>query len=453
MENAAIIDALAKDLGRPRLEVSLLDIGMCISEIDHAISNLSEWSKPEQVPSPLPMMPGQSEIRNDPLGAVLILTPFNYPVNLALSPLCAALAGGNVALLKTSELCPNVSRLLCEVFPKYIDEKSIAVVEGGVDVSTYLLSLKFDHIFFTGSEKVGRIVAKAAAEHLTPVTLELGGKCPAIITETADLELAARRVMWTKWANAGQTCLAVDYAIVHVSVVDTFLLKCAEALKKFAENESVEKSRNFSRIVSTAHTKRISNLIELCKDSVKIGGQFDVSKKFIEPTVIGDIDRNSALMKEEIFGPLMGVMQYSDLKEVYAIIQDHPTPLALYVFTGKPDVAEIIYRNTQSGGFCINDCMMHFGNTHLPFGGVGTSGMGSYHGIHGFKTFTHQRAVLKASSLVDPWIRYPPYTESNENLFQRAISLGWVDSAKLYRLLTILGFISAVAAPFAYARL
>jgi len=360
--------------------------------------------------------------------------------------LVAALSAGNCAIIKPSELTPASSSLLASLLPRYTDPRAIRVVQGGIPETSALLKEKWDYIFFTGSDVVGRIVAKAAAENLTPYTLELGGKSPTIISPDADLKLAARRIMWGKVLNCGQTCIAPDYVFVPSELKRAFVDECKSVLNQFFQG-NVSTSKDYGRIVNERHAKRIAALIDKEKDKILVGGKYDIQSKFVEPTLM-EADATSSIMKDEIFGPILPILTYNDLNTVIEFINSRPKPLALYVFTSSSRFSDRLLKETSSGGVSINDVMMHFANPNLPFGGVGNSGQGNYHGKFGFETFSHAKAVLNKSVYGDAPARYPPYTLGKERLFRFVASIYRVNSAtfgKMFKLVVLPLVIAALA--------
>jgi aldehyde dehydrogenase (NAD+) len=401
-----ILDALHVDLGRPRLESFIGETGFMVKEVDHARRHLREWMKPERVPTPVVLQPGKSEVHKEPLGVVLVIGPWNYPFQLVMSPLVGALAAGNTVLIKPSEVAVNTSALLARLLPQYLEPDAVAVYEGGVEETTKLLEERFDHIFYTGNGAVARIIYAAAAKHLTPVTLELGGKTPCIIDENVDLDVAARRITWGKFFNAGQTCVAPDYLMVHEKVRDRFLDKMKTTVREFYGDDP-QKSSDYGRIVNTRHHQRLSKLLPSGEPVTKI--EVDEADRYISPVILRDVAPDSLAMADEIFGPILPVMSFRESEEVIRFVNDRPKPLALYVFTHSDRFADKILGNTSSGGATINHVWMHLGVPGLPFGGVGDSGLGNYHGKFSFDTFTHRRGVLHKPLRIDPPIMYPPY--------------------------------------------
>jgi aldehyde dehydrogenase (NAD+) len=406
---AAINAALHADLGKSGFEARMTETGTVLAEIEHTLSKLKAWMRPTRVSTPLSAQPGHSKIVHEPLGVVLIMAPWNYPVNLTLMPLIGAIAAGNCAAIKPSEVSANTSLVLGRLIPAYLDTDAFAVFEGGPEISTELLEQRFDHIFFTGSENIGRVVMTAAAKHLTPVTLELGGKSPCIIHEDSDLALAARRTAWGKFLNAGQTCIAPDYVLVHDSVADAFVGHLKSAIEALFGKDP-KASPDYPRLINERHFDRVSGLIG--GGTIAIGGTTDRETRYIEPTVLTGVAPEADVMREEIFGPVLPVMTYGTLDEAIGFITSRPKPLALYVFSKSGEIQDEVIARTSSGGACINDVVMHLAVPDLPFGGVGTSGMGAYHGRTSFDTFSHARAVLTRSVHLDVPLRYPPFTET-----------------------------------------
>lgn len=415
---SAFLDALATDLGKPRVEGFITDIAFVTSEVKSMIKKLKKWNKPERVGTPLVAMPGRSRLIPEPVGVVLVIAPWNYPVHLLLVPVAGAIAAGNAVVMKPSEVTANTSALLASLVPKYLDSSAIALVEGGVPETTDLLEQHFDHIFYTGNGTVGRIVMAAAVKNLTPVTLELGGKSPVIIDASANLRVAARRVAWGKWLNAGQTCIAPDYVLVNSSVRDGFVDELGKAITEFFGSEPKE-SDSYGRIVSPNHFARVSALME--GGTAVIGGETDAATRYIAPTVLLDVDSDAQIMKEEIFGPLLPIVDVASTEVAIAHINANPHPLALYVFTGDKRVAADVINRTTAGGVTVNGTIMHFSNPNLPFGGIGESGMGGYHGKAGVRLFQHMKPVLTRGTKMDPSIAYPPYTDRKAKIFRKVL--------------------------------
>lgn len=413
-----IAAALHADLGKPELEAYGAEISFVANDAAHMRKHLREWAKPERVSTPLVAHPGRSLILREPLGVVLIIAPWNYPFQLLMAPLCAAIAAGNAALLKPSEIAPHTSALLARELPKYVDESCIRVVEGGVEETTEILAQRFDHIFYTGNGHVGRIVMRAAAEHLTPVTLELGGKSPAIVDATADLDVTAKRLVWGKFFNAGQTCVAPDYVLVEASIRDTLIDRMGAVIREFYGADP-KSTPDYARIVNDKHHQRLSKLLE--GETVAVGGEHDRSTRYIAPTILKDVDPDSPVMSEEIFGPILPVLAVPHVDAAIRFVNERDKPLALYVFSSDKRVQTRVLERTSSGGAAVNHVWLHLAVPELPFGGVGQSGMGAYHGRHGFETFSHRKSVLRKPTQVDPDLLYPPYTERKAKWAKRLL--------------------------------
>jgi aldehyde dehydrogenase (NAD+) len=403
-----IIEALYFDFKKPAFEAVLTETSYVISELKETIKNLNSWSKPKRVFPSLLNFPSKDYIYKEPYGKVLIIAPWNYPFQLALCPLISAFAAGNQVVVKPSELTPKTSEIIEKIITKVFDSNDVKVIEGGIEVSQQLLSERWDYIFFTGSVAVGKIVAKAAAENLTPVTLELGGKNPCIIDETANLKLAAKRIVWGKFMNAGQTCIAPDYVLIQKDMKTHFIdfLK-QEITKAYGENPSI--SPDFARIINTKNWERLVKMIDT--EKVIFGGQTDRDNCYIAPTLIEETSLESDLMKDEIFGPILPILTYENENEMDAIIAKYEKPLALYIFTENRIFSKKMIQNYSFGGGCVNDTMVHFSNKRLPFGGVGHSGIGAYHGILSFDTFSHKKSIVKKSNFLDLPMRYAPYKD------------------------------------------
>jgi acyl-CoA reductase-like NAD-dependent aldehyde dehydrogenase len=402
---AAILAAINADLNKPEFEAYATEIGV-VREIDYAIKHLKSWVKPKKVSTSIEQFPSSACIYPEPLGVVLIISPWNYPFQLMISPLVGAIAAGNCAILKPSELAANTSRIVTQITEKTFDPSYITSIEGGVETSQQLLAEKFDHIFFTGGTKIGQIVMEAAAKHLTPVTLELGGKSPCIVDSNVHIEHAAKRIAWGKFINAGQTCIAPDYLLVDRTVKNDLLTSIKQCIQEFYGDDPA-KSPDYGRIINQGHFERLASFLN--EGQPYIGGQINPEERYIAPTVIDGVDWDTPIMQEEIFGPILPVLEYSDLSDAIAKINERPKPLALYLFSKDQQKQERVLRETSSGGVCINDTVMQVGVSELPFGGVGSSGIGSYHGKASFDTFSHQKSVLKRSFLLDLDWRYAPY--------------------------------------------
>ena len=412
-----IQDALAQDIGRPPME-AYIEIATAFEDLKHTIKHLRNWMKPEKVPTTMWAQPGKSRIESVPQGVTFLIGPYNYPFVLLAQPLIGALAAGNTAIIKPSSLNPTVADVIEKMMNEYFDDELVAVFKGSSDVTNTLLEEPFDHIFFTGSARVGRIVMSAAAKHLSKVTLELGGKSPTIVHKDAKLKVAARRIVAGKMLNVGQTCVAPDHVHVHADIKDEFEKQVIETLKEFY-GEDYSNTPDLGRIINDKHFKRISGLIEPSK--VVSGGGTDESQRFIEPTILKDASMDDAAMQEEIFGPVLPMLTYNSIDELVGNIRKLPDyPLALYLFTESEQVEREVLDKTQFGGGCINNTVMHLANPNLPFGGVGESGMGAYHGKNSFDAFSHKRSILKAGTLFDIKFRYPPYKDK-VNLLKKMI--------------------------------
>lgn len=396
----------------------MTEVGVSRAEIDHALGNLDKWTKPHRIRVPFVAQPGRASIVHEPLGTVLVIAPWNYPITLVVGPLVGALAAGNTAVVKPSELAPASSALLAELLPRYVD--GVEVVEGAVETSTQLLALPFDHILFTGSTSVGRVVMKAAAENLVPVTLELGGKSPAVVTASADLEVAATRIAWGKLLNAGQTCIAPDYVLVNGSRRDEFIDLYARALEKFLGADP-QHSPDYARIVNRHHHERLTGLITGDHGgTVVLGGDANADERFIAPTVVVGPDPDSALMTDEIFGPILPVLDFDELDQALTFVRSRPKPLALYAFGDDDDVDRVV-GGTSSGSVCVNHTLVQSAVPELPFGGVGPSGMGRYHGQAGFETFSNAKSVLKKPTRPEISLTYPPYTSLKQRILRKFV--------------------------------
>ncbi|WP_421151238.1 aldehyde dehydrogenase [Seonamhaeicola sp. NFXS20] len=408
--------ALKKDFYKSEFESFISEFGLVISELNLAIKNLKKWTKPQRVKSSLLTFPSKDFIYKEPYGNILIIAPWNYPFLLAIEPLIMAIAAGNTVVLKPSELTQNTSQVISEIIKNVFPIEVATSIQGGVELATELLAQKWSYIFFTGSVPVGKIVAKAAAKHLTPVTLELGGKSPCIIDDTTNLKLTARRLVWGKFLNGGQTCIAADYIIVQNNVKEALIENIKNEIIRFY-GDNPKNSSDFPRIINKKHTERLAKTLEGVK--VIFGGQIDVDNCYISPTLVDEPNLNSALMSDEIFGPILPILSYELEKDIERIIWNYEKPLALYVFSKNTFFIEKIINKFEFGGGAINDLLIHFGNQRLPFGGVGTSGMGAYHGKHGFNTFSHDKAIIKRGNWLDPNIRYAPYSNKNLNIIKK----------------------------------
>ncbi|PZD97357.1 aldehyde dehydrogenase family protein [Paenibacillus sambharensis] len=398
-----VTEAVRKDFGKPEIETFVTEIGFLLAEIRHAIKHIDKWVKPRKAAGSLALVGSKSYIVPEPLGLSLIIAPWNYPFQLALAPLVGAIAAGNCAILKPSELTPHTSAVIANLCAGLYPEEYITVVEGGVDVSTHLLEQRFDVIFFTGSTNVGRVVAEAAAKHLTPTILELGGKSPTIVHQDAKLDLAARRIVWGKFLNAGQTCVAPDYILVHKDIKEELILKLKQEIDK-AYDDVMGGSTQFPSIINDRHFERLAVLLK--DGSLVHGGRTDAGRRLIEPTLLTDVEWMSPVMQDEIFGPILPILVYSEIEEAVRQVKSRPKPLALYLFTESREVQQLVLENISFGGGCVNDTLMHLSSPSLPFGGVGPSGMGAYHGLYSFEAFSHRKSVLKQTTRFDMSIRY-----------------------------------------------
>lgn len=405
-----IKNALYNDLHKSDFESYATEIGIVYASISHALKYLEEWMHPVTVPTPVQFQPGKSMIIHDPYGVTLIIGPFNYPFQLVIEPLIGAIIGGNTAVVKPSESSVHTSAIVKIILEETFSNDYIAVIEGEKEETNALIHAPFDYIFFTGSVAVGKIVAKAAANRLTPHTLELGGKSPVIVDQTANLEVAAKRILWGKFVNAGQTCIAPDYIFVHESVKVSFIRQVKKVLAKFYGKDA-QKSPDFGRIINERQFDRLAALLDMEKKNILFGGATDREDLYIEPTILQDIVWESPIMEDEIFGPIMPVLTYTDLGQVIAQIKKKPKPLAAYFFSETDKAVQYFLDELPFGGGCINETITHVGSLHLPFGGVGESGVGNYHGKASFDTFTHQKSILKRSSKLATNLLYPPYKQ------------------------------------------
>jgi len=412
---ADFAEALRLDLGKCLFEAVLTEMSFVESEAKYARRNLAEWMRPQRVRTPMMVQPGRSYIQPEPKGVVLIIAPWNYPLSMVMAPLVGAIAAGNCAVMKPSEITTHTSAAIAAILPRYLDGDAFAVVEGGVPETTELLEQRFDHILYTGNERVARVVMAAAAKHLTPVTLELGGKSPCLVDKSADLEVAASRVAWAKFINAGQTCVAPDHVLVHREVSARFVDLLAAKIKAFYGDDPSQ-SPDFCRIASERHTARFAQLLEGQK--IHTGGRVDVAGRFVEPTIVLDPPPDSALMTEEIFGPVLPVITVDEMHHAIKRVADGSKPLALYLFTKSKALEEAVLERLSAGSVCINDAVIFMVSPELPFGGIGNSGMGRYTGWYGFETFSHLKPVMKRSFRFDAPMRYPPYTETKAKLLK-----------------------------------
>jgi aldehyde dehydrogenase (NAD+) len=409
-----IVEAVKADLGRNDFDSWFGDVAPPAGDVEYALKHLRSWMKPERRRVPLSQLPGKARIQYEPLGVVLVIGPWNYPFNLSLGPVIAALSAGNCVVLKPSEVAPATSALLAELLPAYLDNEAVAVIEGDGVITQDLLAQGFDLAFFTGGTEIGRKIMAGAANTLTPVILELGGKSPVFVTPDADLDVTARRIAWVKLLNSGQTCIAPDYLIVHESVKDELVAKIRASLADMTIEDTGGRP-----IVNDRQFDRLRGYLSQTKGTLAAGGEIDTAARSITPAILVDPDLDEPAMTEEIFGPILPVISYSDLDDAIRLVNSRPKPLALYVFSGNRKVADGIVAQIPAGGAVINHCAMHYLLPSLPFGGVGASGMGSYHGEWGFQSFSHRKSVLVKSFKPDLRMVYPPYSEKTQKLLRR----------------------------------
>ena len=412
---ADFAEALRLDLNKSRYESFLSETSFVIEEAKFAHRHLARWMRGSRVRTPMMAQPGRSRIVPEPKGVVLIIAPWNYPLSMVLAPLVGALAAGNAAIVKPSEISRHTSAALARILPQYIDPEAVAVIEGGVAETTELLEQRFDHILYTGNERVARIVMAAAARHLTPVTLELGGKSPCLVAGDANLDVAAARIVWGKFLNAGQTCVAPDHVLVERRAAAPLLAALVRRIREFY-GEDAAASPDYGRIATERHAARFERL--LAGQRIHYGGRVDVAQRYVEPTIVLDPSPDSALMQEEIFGPVLPVIAVDDMDAAMRLVAARPKPLALYVFTHDEALAEAVRDSLSAGTVCINDAVIFMVSPELPFGGVGASGMGRYSGWYGFETFSHMKPVMTRSLRFDPPIRYPPYNDTKARLLK-----------------------------------
>lgn len=401
-----ILEALKKDLNKPPFEAYATEIGFVYNELNEIIKKLPRWSRPKRVKTPVTQFKASSYIVSEPYGVVLIMSPWNYPFQLSIAPLIGAIAGGNCAIVKPSAYSPHTSSVVSKILGECFENRYVYVVEGGREANRELLGEKFDYIFFTGSVSVGKIVMEAASRNLTPLTLELGGKSPCIVDRTADIELSARRIIWGKTVNSGQTCVAPDYCFAHRDIRDDLI----KAMKKYIRHfygESPCRNPEYPRIVNEKHFSRLKSLLQ--SGEIAAGGDYNEETLQISPTILVNVNLDSPVMQEEIFGPVLPVLEYDYIEQVITFINSRPKPLALYLFTRNKELEKMIVKRVSFGGGCINDTLVHLATSEMPFGGVGESGMGGYHGRWSFDTFTHKKSIMKKSFLIDIELRYPPY--------------------------------------------
>ncbi|EOB7745165.1 TPA: aldehyde dehydrogenase [Staphylococcus aureus] len=403
-----ILEALYTDLGKNKVEAYATEIGITLKSIKNARKELKNWTKTKNVDTPLYLFPTKSYIKKEPYGTVLIIAPFNYPFQLVFEPLIGAIAAGNTAIIKPSELTPNVARVIKRLINETFDANYIEVIEGGIEETQTLIHLSFDYVFFTGSENVGKIVYQAASENLVPVTLEMGGKSPVIVDETANIKVASERICFGKFTNAGQTCVAPDYILVHESVKDDLITALSKTLREFY-GQNIQQSPDYGRIVNLKHYHRLTSLLNSAQMNIVFGGHSDEDERYIEPTLLDHVTNDSAIMQEEIFGPILPILTYQSLDEAIAFIHQRPKPLSLYLFSEDENATQRVINELSFGGGAINDTLMHLANPKLPFGGVGASGMGRYHGKYSFDTFTHEKSYIFKSTRLESGVHLPPY--------------------------------------------
>jgi len=406
-----ILQALKADLNKPEIE-GFFEVTVT-QDIDYALKHLKAWIKPKKVKTPFIVFPASAYIKPEPLGQILIISPWNYPFSLAICPLIGAIAAGNCSIIKPSENSPHTSHILNKIINENFEPNYLKVIEGGVETSQALLTEKFDHIFFTGGTKIGQIVMEMAAKNLTPVTLELGGKSPCIMDTNINLKEAAKRITWGKFINSGQTCIAPDYLLVDRQIKQELITEIKKCIVNFY-GENPEQSPDYARIINQQQLKRLSNL--LSQENIIFGGQINHETNYLAPTLLDQVDPNSPIMQEEIFGSILPILEYNQLEEAIKFINQRPKPLALYIFSNDQSFQEKILNSTSSGGVCINDTIFQVGVPELPFGGVGNSGIGAYHGKTSFDLFSHQKSILKRSFLFEFNWRYPPYENKIEQM-------------------------------------
>ena len=411
-----LYDAIYQDFGKSEFETFGTEISFIYKDIDYYLKNLKSFAKPKNVLTNIVNQMGSSKIVFEPLGNCLVIGAWNYPYQLTLTPVIAAIAAGNTCMIKPSELPENTMKAMAKLINENFDAQFLYVVEGGVEETTAILKLRFDKIFFTGSPRVGKIVYKAAAEHLTPVTLELGGKSPAFVTEKADLQIAAKRIVWGKFINAGQTCVAPDYLYVAENIKAKFLKVLIEEIKKRNYTDNVD---HYCKIINERNFDRLKKMID--RQKVVYGGETNREKRYISPTVLDHVTWDDAVMQEEIFGPILPILTYKNLETAMQTVVEGEKPLSAYLFSNDAKEQELFTEKLSFGGGCINDTLMHLSNDRLPFGGVGNSGIGHYHGKFGFIAFSHQKAILKKSNYLEPELKYPPYSDAKLNILKKLL--------------------------------
>lgn len=403
-----ILKALYNDLGKPEFEAYATEIGIVYEEINYAIKNLKSWMKRKKVKTPITQMGSKSYIYPEPRGVVWIIAPWNYPFNLLMVPLIGAISAGNTIIVKSSKESRNISFVITKIIEENFDHRYIGMIKGGREEVNEILEEKLDYIFFTGSVEVGKKVMKAASKNLTPITLELGGKSPVILDKSANIKVAAKRIAWGKFLNVGQTCVAPDYLIVHKDLKDQFIKELMKVIKEYF-GDNPKESKSYGRIINERHFNRLINLID--KEKLIFGGDYDCEDRYIGPTIVGDVNWNEAVMAEEIFGPILPIMTYDKIEDTINMINSHPKPLALYIFSEDKNVIDKVVESISYGGGCINDTVSHTASVYLPFGGIGNSGMGAYHGKVSFDLFSHLKSVLNKSTKLEIKIVFPPYED------------------------------------------
>lgn len=403
---AKLSEAMAADLGKGPFEAFTHEIGLTLIELKHAIQHIKSWARPKRKQLSMNSFPSSGKIYYEPYGRALVISPWNYPFMLAMAPVVGALAAGNTVILKPSEITVHTSAAMKALIAETFDEQYCTVLEGGVATNQALLQHKLDYIFYTGGTRVGQIIYEAAAKHLTPVTLELGGKSPCIIDKHAKLSLAARRTVWGKFLNTGQTCVAPDYVLVHEEVRDALVAKLKEEIARQLGEQPLE-GPDYGKMVNQKHFERLASYLD--NGTLVHGGKTKPETRQLEPSILIDVPADAPVLTEEIFGPVLPILTYKNLDEAIAFVNERPRPLALYIFSQKSNVSDRVIRETSAGGGCVNDVVLHLAESALPFGGVGYSGIGAYHGEHSFKTFSHERGVLHAGTWLDLPLRYPPY--------------------------------------------
>ena len=409
-----ILSALYEDLSKSEAEAYMTEIGIVYGEIHEALKNIKKWCKPKRVRGSLGTFPAKSYVYSEPYGVVLIMAPWNYPFNLSLSPLVASIASGNCAVIKCSKESKNTSKIIRDIINKTFEEEYIYCIDSELDYDE-ILHQRYDFIFFTGSARVGKIIMRLASDNLTPVSLELGGKSPCIIDETADIKLSAKRIIWGKLLNAGQTCVSIDYIVVHKNIKEEFIKYLQEEIE--LRYPDAINNKSYPKIINPHHYERLLNLIKT--ESNVIGGKSNDNERKIEPTIFPDVYFDHEIMKDEIFGPLLPIIEYDDIDKVINIIKAREKPLACYIFSQRKENADYIINSLSYGGGCVNDTIMQLANSHIPFGGVGNSGMGSYHGKHGFDLLSHKKGIVKNKKIFDLPFRYAPFDLKKLKIFKR----------------------------------